>query len=395
MTDTPQKLRIAVVCDSIIDYVNGANRSALRFSQKLKERGHTVVFLAARSPMSPTDGVYEGIKVYRFRSFCMPKAEGKYYIALPRKKELAHILQDERIDIVHLMIPTPLSIRSAQVARSLGIKVVSHSHAQPENLFLHLPVPSFLCEPLNRLFDAYMSWIYKKTDFIVYPSEFAHDLLHHLAGETPQVVISNGVDTTKFAKREEVNYFSSFGVPEHARCILYVGRLHPEKSIETMIESAPLVLRDAPNTYFFIAGDGHLYAKLQKLITDRGVADHVRLLGQINDEDLIRAYNDCDVFVLPSLAELEGMVVLEAMACGKPIVIANAPASASRYFVQENGFLFEPGNAADLAAQLQKLITDDALRMHMGEKSLALSKNYDIQHSIDTLESIYNQTLAR
>ena len=128
---------------------------------------------------------------------------------------------------------------------------------------------------------------------------------------------------------------------------------------------------------------------LRALATTLGVSDHVTFLGKVSDEDLLSAFNACALFTLPSILELEGMVVLEAMACGKPILIANAEMSASKYFVRENGLLFEPGNAQDLAIQALKILNDDALRTRMGENSLRDAQGYDIHESVRKLEEVY------
>jgi len=105
------------------------------------------------------------------------------------------------------------------------------------------------------------------------------------------------------------------------------------------------------------------------------------------------AYNASDIFVLPSIAELEGMAVLEAMACGKPIIIANSKESASRYFVDNNGFLFEPQNAVDLAEKILTIISNKELREKMGQRSLEISKDYDIGKSVLKLEQLYYSLL--
>jgi glycosyltransferase involved in cell wall biosynthesis len=93
------------------------------------------------------------------------------------------------------------------------------------------------------------------------------------------------------------------------------------------------------------------------------------------------------------MAELEGMVVLEAMACGKPIIIANSKESASRFFVDENGLLFEPKNPADLSEKILTLLNDKILREKMGQKSLEMSKHYDINKSVLKLEELYYSLL--
>ena len=144
-----------------------------------------------------------------------------------------------------------------------------------------------------------------------------------------------------------------------------------------------------------VVGSGHLRQKLEKLAKDLNVNNYVTFLGLVSEEDKIFAYNACDIFILPSLAELEGMVVLEAMACGKPIIISDAKMSASRFFVDGNGFLFETKNGKHLAEQAMELISSMDLRKKMGEVSLEKSKNYDIHRSADKLEEVYYSVLEK
>jgi glycosyltransferase involved in cell wall biosynthesis len=142
-----------------------------------------------------------------------------------------------------------------------------------------------------------------------------------------------------------------------------------------------------------IVGAGHLRTKLEKLTADLKMKKHLTFLGLVSEEDKIHAYNASDIFILPSIAELEGMVVLEAMACGKPIIVSDAPMSASRYFVNGNGFLFKTKNPQDLAQQVLKLITDENLRQKMGKVSFEKIQQYDIHKSIELLEKVYYSAL--
>lgn len=323
----------------------------------------------------------------------MPKSEGRLYIAFPTRREIKKIFQEEKIDILHVMIPTPAAIVSLKVAKDLGIKRVIHSHTQPENLFLHIPKIAGRAL-LNNIFSRYLLWLYRQADALVYPSEFARKLFPALNINIPHLVVSNGVDTSIFKKTGSEKFFVKYNLSHQNRHILFVGRLHPEKRIETLITAMPLILKKQSNARAIIVGGGHLENKLKQLTRNLGLDKEIIFSGQLSNEELVMAYNVCDVFVLPSLAELEGMVVLEAMAVGKPIVIANAKGSASTYFVDQNGFLFKPEDPEDLSEKIIILLKNDSLREKMGEESLKKSQEYDINQSVSKLEELYYSLLG-
>jgi glycosyltransferase involved in cell wall biosynthesis len=174
--------------------------------------------------------------------------------------------------------------------------------------------------------------------------------------------------------------------------LFYVGRLFPEKSLDTLVKAVPAIVVGHPKTHVIIAGKGYVRPKLEKLTDALGMRKYITFL-ELNDEDKILAFNVSDIFVSPSFAELEGMTVLEAMACGKPIIVPNAEMNAARHFVDTNGLLFETANADDLAKQVLRLIKDIDLRREMGVASLVKSKEYDIQRSVDRLEHVYRAAL--
>jgi glycosyltransferase involved in cell wall biosynthesis/pimeloyl-ACP methyl ester carboxylesterase len=387
-----KKLNIAFICDPITDCLAGSFLSTLRFAGLLKNRGHKIIFIAAKSPKNPQDNFYQDMKIYRFFSIYLPKSENQFYFSFPTAGKLKKIFKEENIDVIHIIIPTPSAIAAIRAAEYLGLKIVAHSHTQPENIFLHLPKIS-LVKSLNLYFYKYLSWVYRQTDFIIYPSLFAKKMFDRLNKGIPSAVISNGVDTQKFKKVDPKVFFEKFNLPKTTENILFVGRLHPEKSVDTLIRSIPAIIKNYQNIHIYIVGFGHLEMELRRLVKNLGVSDLVSFFGRIDESDLIMAYNACDIFVLPSLAELEGMVTLEAMACGKPLVIADAENSASKYFVEGNGLLFKPEAPDDLADQILKLLEDKNLRERMGEASLTKSRQYDIQECVAKLENTYYQVL--
>lgn len=387
-----RKLRIAMVCDAVTDCVAGSFISTQRFAERLAAKGHHVIYIAARSPRYPSNSMHGSIKAYRFRSLLVPKSEGQLYLSFPTTREIAQVLKDEQIDIVHTMIPMPSSIAATRAATALGIKIVSHSHTQPENIFMHVPQGPWIAM-INRVFYRYMSWLYGQGHALIYPSMHAQRLMKDIRTDITPLVISNGVNGSRFVQADPTAFLERFHLPSTKTIILYAGRLHPEKSLDTLIGAMPEVMRAAPDAHLVIAGFGHQEDMLRSQAKTLGVADHISFLGHISDDDMVMAQQAADIFVLPSLAELEGMVVLEAMASGNPIVIANSPESASTYFVDGNGFLFTPRDPHDLATQIIRLANNPSLRAEMGARSLALSHHYDINESVRRLEELYYSLL--
>lgn len=380
-----------MICDPIGNNKSGVVVSTVRFSKLLKERGHNVIFIGARGTEHKDKSHHDGIKIHSYRGFPVPKGGG-WYFALPTVKELKKVFKEEKIDVVHVVLPMGSGVAATLAAKSLNIKVVTASHSQPENLFMDMP--KIIQPTLGKIWNKYLAWLYRKADLIIYPAEFGRNLLHHLVGkEKPSTIISNGVNIERYKIKEIGDFHDRFNIPKDTIKIVYVGRLYPEKSIDTLIKAIPHIIKKHPNVHVMLAGAGHFRPKLEKLVDSLKVNKYVTFLGLVSDEDKILAYNAGDIFISPSFAELEGMTVLEAMACGKPIIVPDAQMNAAKFFIDDNGFLFETENYEDLAEKALRLITDPDLRKKQGKNSLEKSKNYAINKSVDLLEETYYQVL--
>jgi glycosyltransferase involved in cell wall biosynthesis len=171
--------------------------------------------------------------------------------------------------------------------------------------------------------------------------------------------------------------------------LMYLGRLHPEKNLKTLIHAMPIILKARPRTHLFIVGFGYEESTLERLAHALSVADHVTFCGLVPDQDLPAAYSACDVFILPSVAELESIVLLQAIASGKPLLVADSGESAATALVRGNGLLFRGREAGHLAAQAIQLLSNPEQLKAMGEESLSMSRRFDIHESIARLESVY------
>ncbi len=383
-----KKIKIAIVCDGVIGTTAGSFISTLRFSKLLRKKGHKVILITSKSPGTKNIDYYNNIKTYRFLSIPLPKSGG-IYLSFPTISQIKKILIKEQIDIVHIMLPTFSSIMAAKAARLLGIKVVAHSHTQPENLSLNLP--KFLqLDILNNIFYKYIIWICKHAEITICPSKFAERDLLKREPSLKTVVISNGTNFLKFKRKNPKKFINKYKIPEDCKKLIYVGRLHPEKRVETFIEAMPLILKKYEKVHAVIVGPGHMKKTLEKLSKNLKVENNITFCGKVSEEDLLGAYSCCDIFVLPSLVELEGMAVLEAMSCKNPLLIANSKFSASVYFVKGNGFLFKPECPEDLAEKSLKLLRNGKLRKKMALKSFRNSRGYDINRSVKKIEKVYS-----
>ena len=150
MKKSKSKLNIAMICDPIGSNKSGVVVSTLRFGKLLKERGHHVIFVGAKSKEHKDHSEHFEIKTYRYRGLPIPKSGG-WYLAFPTVNELKKVFIEEKIDIVHIVLPMSGAIIAMRAARALNIKIVAHSHSQPENLFTNMP--KFLQPTLFRLWN--------------------------------------------------------------------------------------------------------------------------------------------------------------------------------------------------------------------------------------------------
>ncbi len=164
-------------------------------------------------------------------------------------------------------------------------------------------------------------------------------------------VIPNGVDPSKYSRFDDASLlaFRRRFADDDERIVFHIGRLVHEKGAHTLVEAAPAILTEFPNVRFVIAGRGPMYADLQSLASNLGVSSRFDFVGFISDDDRDRLYRVADVAVFPSLYEPFGIVALEAMAAGVPVITSNTGGLAEVVDDHGTGLMHEPGNVSSLA----------------------------------------------
>jgi 1,2-diacylglycerol 3-alpha-glucosyltransferase len=371
------QLKIAYVLDTYDGAKNGGVLSAQRFVEALRER-HQVTVVATGE--SGPDRV--SLPAFHVPFFKQVMQKMGFVFAAPRTHVLKKIIAEA--DVVHVQFPFWLGARAALLAQRLAKPVVAGFHVQPENMFLNIGLS---WQPLiDWSYRLFVRWVYDRADTVVCPSEFARRLLLAHGLKTRAVVISNGT----------APQFSPAALPRAERhrdkiLVLVVGRLAREKRVDVIIEAVRRS-RFAERIALVITGKGPERERLLSLGATLPIPAEVAF---VDDSELLRLYNTADLMVHASLVELEGMAVLEALACGTPTLIANAHASAARQFAVSPDFLFAPNDPTDLARHMDALLSDPPRLAAARQASLAVASEYSFATSVQKLEHLYHEVLER
>ncbi len=221
------------------------------------------------------------------------------------------------------------------------------------------------------------------TDEFITVSKKTERDLQKIKKTDKSTVIPNGIDYNQIKSVEPSNISSD---------IIFAGRLIKEKRVELLIRSVSIVRSKCPELRCMIVGDGPERNKLEKMVEDLNLTDLITFHGFMDSyPDLIGSMKSSKVFVLPSEREGFGMVIVEANACGIPVVVVDHPMNAAKELVFEgkNGYIAKP-EPEDLADKIVKSLKN---RTAMEEDCITISKNYDWELIVNTLEEVYRGSI--
>ncbi|WP_243223414.1 glycosyltransferase [Microbacterium proteolyticum] len=379
-------LRILIGADTFLPHVNGAARFAERLAAGLVARGHDVHVVAPAVDRRGAGAAIETIEgqplpMHRLPAYRFLPHDWLTFVLPWRSKHYARLLLDEiKPDVVHIQSHIIIGRGLTREARKRGIPVVATNHVMAENILDFTTLPDFLDRIFVKLAWADAERTFKMTRAVTTPTRKAADFLESTIDISGVIPISCGIDRSNY--RPDLT-------PRDANRILFVGRLTTEKHIDVVL-TALSQLDPALDVTFDIVGGGDQRAKLEALAQQLGVASRVTFHGHASEEDLRRLYSRASVFAIASIAELQSIATMEAMASGLPIVAADAVALPHLVHHGENGYLFTPGDAEELAERLTDVLTassDDRERMQ--QASLDAVAVHDITRTLDTFEALY------
>jgi len=382
-------LRITQVVHYFHPLVGGIETYASNLARGLAERGHHIKVYTSRIPGSPVHEIWQGIRIYRLPSITRP-------LPYPLIPSLVPALIRDQCDIIHAHINSPMTVEIAAVASHLtGVPLVVTYHADALITDL-VERPARLHRRISQIYQFSRNIVAHIARCLVVTSPLYLETSSFLQRFRHKVVVIPAAVNPLFLTPpiEAGKAKEQIGYREDDQLLLFVGRLVLYKGLFTLLQAFRLLLKHHPQARLAIVGTGPQEPRLRQAIHRLGLTKEVRLLGRLPHETLLQAYSACDLFVLPSRSRSEafGIVLLEAMAQGKPVVATRV--GGIPYVVPDGkaGLLVPPNNPHSLAAAITKLLDDPELRRRMGVAGrLHVQNNFTLHQIINKLEALYWQ----
>ncbi|MEP6480600.1 MAG: glycosyltransferase [Rhodoglobus sp.] len=395
MPDAPYKsihegkprLRVLLGADTFWPEINGAASFIARLGAGLVERGHDVHIAApsfSNANLGARTEAHEGQKmtvhrIYSWRWYPHPSL--RFSLPWRIKQNSAKIIDRVKPDVIHfqshVIIGRGMTIEGAK----RDVRLVGTNHVMPENLLEYTAIiPPFLKNWAIGLAWAAADRVFSRAERTTTPTERAARYLEEHTSVRNVLAISCGLDTTQYKPNMDL---------DKPNLIMFLGRLVVEKQLDRLIR-AFAKLDPALDARLEFVGGGDQEQHLRSLVASLGVASRVHFTGYVDETYLRNALQRAKVFAMPSIAELQSISTMEAMASGLPVVAADAMALPHLVHDGENGYLFEPGNVADLAEKLTTILTlPDEQLLAFKKESLRIVQQHDINRTLDTFESLY------
>ena len=379
-------LTIVIGSDTFAPEINGSATFSASLAGGLARRGHTV-YIVAPAAGKHMNGVFQEehggaiVTVHRIWSWrYRPHPWLRFALPWRIQANSARILDAVKPDVVHFQSNIVVGRGLSQQALKRKIRLIATNHVMPENLLEFSLIPRFA----QMLVVKWLWWdasrIYGRAEAMTSPTRRAADLVEAHTKIRGVLAISCGLDASL--------YTPSFA-PRTENLIVFVGRVTGEKHIDKLIKAFAL-LDPSLNARLEIVGGGELEADLKHLSESIGVADRVQFDSYVTTEFLRHSLTRATVFAMPSIAELQSIATMEALASGLPVVAANAMALPHLVHDGANGYLFEPDDIEEFAARLADVLTmpEDKLQEFKRE-SLKIVEAHDINRTLSTFEELY------
>jgi glycosyltransferase involved in cell wall biosynthesis len=346
------RLRVGLFTNNYFPMLGGVPTAVETIRRDLEALGHEVVIVAPR--MAGTAAGERG--VIRVPAVPAPTYPD-FALPMPLGPSLTRRLRALDLDVFHAHHPFLLGASARRLARAAGRPFVFTYHTLYER-YVHY-VPLLPHEMVARRAIRWSARFADTADLVIAPSDFVARRLRTLGVHRPIEVLPTGVDLDRLRPGDRSFARRSLGLGLDDRVLLYVGRLDREKNLEFLLDAVARVR--APRIRLLLVGRGTQTAALRRAAATTGLGSRVEFRGGSPPAGLPAYYQAADVFVFASTSETQGLAVLEAMACGLPVVAIRASGIEEIVTDGVSGLLV-PEDAATLAGAIDEILADDHLR---------------------------------
>jgi glycosyltransferase involved in cell wall biosynthesis len=370
-------MRVALFTETFLPKVDGIVTRLRHTIEQLQRQGHQVLVFC------PDGGLREhcGAEVHGVSAFPLPLYP-EVKMALPRPSIGLSLIKFQP-DLIHVVNPAVLGLGGIFFAKLWGIPLVASYHT-------HLPkyLPHYGLAHLEELLWSLLRTGHNQADINLCTSTaMVEELANH--GIERTALWQRGVDTETFHPKQANPAMRDRLSQSHpdAPLLIYVGRLGAEKDIER-IEP---ILMAIPEARLAIVGDGPHREALQATFA----GTPTNFVGYLAGQELASAYAVADAFVFPSRSETLGLVLLEAMAAGCPVVAAKAGGIPDVVTDGQHGYLFDPLDEQDGIRATQRLLADPQRRWNLGQQARSEAERWSWGAATEQLVDYYQRTIAQ
>jgi glycosyltransferase involved in cell wall biosynthesis len=298
------------------------------------------------------------------------------------------VIKKNRVELIHANFYGP-AIAGSILSRFYNIPLVKTVH--------HIYIPEYWKQYREKNRAPYYSSVagrlFQKL-YLMTPVDRIHSVsaatstdLHQYGIKWPMQIIPNGIDISEYD-----NYFEN----EYAQYILFIGRLVFHKNLEVVIASFVEVQARFPSSKLIIVGTGPMEAELRAMVARLGLKDNIQFAGGIDHKEKLELLSKCTAVVLPSLVEGFGLVLLEAFAMRKPVLVSNIGALPEMVNEGFDGYILPPYDSHEWSRKILLLLSDQRMCKSMGERGRQkVEKKYNLNHISDLMESLYLEVKAK
>ena len=378
---------IAEVADGITQVVYGLTRT-------LAKKGHDVTVYASdalglhgkgRTEIGNSPAYIDGVKV---RYFPYLLRYGTIFFT----PSMFYSVRDEikEFDVIHIHDARCLQCAiTTYYAELFSIPIVFQPHGSFKS-----PFPSGRLRKFSRLFidTLYAEKVFEKASKIVALSQMEAEQYRGMGVSEEKIeVIPNGIDLSEYGDLPPKGAFKKkFGIDDDEKIVLYLGRIHRIKGIDILVKAFADIVKKLEEVKLVVVGpdDGYL-GELEVLINALNMEDNMLISGPLYGRDKLEAYVDADVYVLPSRYEIWGMTVLEAVACGTPVILTENCGMA-KYLRDKVGLVVKP-DSNHLSEALLEILLNYKRRSIFRENCKAVIEKFNISNTVSELEKVYGE----